>query len=270
MHDSNRPTLSSAARKGRLLRCALTAALAAVGAATGTHVYAAAACDAPWMHEGGGYTSTLAPGQRSMTYTVTQFSKRDGNNCNGQVHAVMKMSMGGQPMQSESDFGFEIADGKATAAAQKNTGALHGTSGMASFGAALSSQTTGVLSYVGEITSEGQRIAGTRTEGAMSGTPANGGQAVGSMSVPKFVTVTSDKVVGKQEQLPTAVGTIVCWPVTYDRSTQADNAQLMGHMANLSMKSHVVDHFCPATGLVMRQDTTVNGRTITLTVSGVH
>lgn len=272
MHDTYRPNAGSDRRGTRAaLRFALTLGLAAACATAGSQAWAAAACDAPWMHQGGGFTATLAPGQRTVTYTVTQFSKRDGNNCNGQVHAAMKMSMGGQPMQSESDVHFTIVDGKAAAQpAQTSNGAMHGSSGAASLNGMMSAQTSGILSYVGEITSEGQRIAGTRTQGSMSGTAANMGQSVGTMNVPKFVTTTSDKAVGKQEQLQTGAGTFACWPVTYDRSMQADNAQLMGHTANLAMKSHVVDHFCPATGLVMRQDTVTNGHAVTLTVSALH
>jgi hypothetical protein len=251
-------------------RVALTLGVAAACALAGTHAHAAAACDAPWMHEGGGFTTTLTPYQRTVTYTVTQFSKRDGNNCNGAVRVDMKMSMGGQPMQSESNVSFEIADGKVAPPSQKNAGSLRSTGGGATFNAALSSQTTGLLSYVGEITGEGQHLAGTSTQGSVSGTVANMGQSAGTMNVPKFVTTTSDKSVGKQEQLQTAAGKFDCWPVTYDRSMHADHAQMMGHTANLSMKSHVVDHFCPAAGLVMRQDTTVNGKTLSMTVSALH
>jgi hypothetical protein len=271
MHDSHRPSAVMRKHCGpAALRHALTMLLAVTGAMTASHAYATAACDAPWMHQGGGFTATMAPLQRSVTYTVTQFSKRDGNNCNGEVHAEMKMSMGGQPMQSESNVRFEIVDGKASSPSQSESGSVQSSRGATAFSGMLSEQTSGILSYVGEISSEGQRIAGTRTEGSVSGTAANMGKAVGSINVPKFVTTTSDKVVGKQEQLQTAAGTTACWPVTYDRSTEANNAQLMGHTANLAMKSHVVDHFCPATGLVMRQDMTTNGRSASLTISALH
>lgn len=243
------------------------AAACAIGA---THAYAADACDAPWMHRGGGFTNVFEPGERSLTYMVTQFSKRDGNNCNGEVHAVMKMAMGGRPMQSESDVHFEIVDGKVAPPAEKHAGSLQSDRGGATFVSMMAGQSTGILSYTGEISGEGQRIAGVRTQGSVSGMAANMGQSVGSMSVPKFVTKTSDKVVGKLEQLRTSAGTIDCWPVAYERSTQAENAELMGHMANLQMKSRVVDHFCPSTGLVMRQDTTINGRSTSMTVSALH
>ncbi len=200
-------------RSGVAGRIALTTLLAAACALGGTRAYAAAACDAPWMHLGGGFTTVFEPGQRSATHTITQFSKRDGSNCNGQVRTVTKMSMGGQPMQSEAVVRFEIVDGKMAQATEKHAGSLQGSRGGATVNSAMSAQTTGVLSYVGEVSGEGQRIAGVRTEGSMSGMAANMGQAVGSMSVPKFVTKTSDKVVGKQEQLRTVAGTIDCWPV---------------------------------------------------------
>lgn len=258
-------------RSGTMLRFALTTGVALACQAAATHACAAAACDAPWMHEGGGFTTTLAPGQCTVAYTVTQFSKRDGDNCNGEVRADMKMSMGGQLMQSESNVRFDIVDGKVAPPSQKHAGSLQSTAGGAtSFNATLSTQTTGLLSYVGEITGEGQRLAGTRTEGSVSGTAANMGRSVGTLNVPKFVTTTSDKAVGKEEQLQTAAGKFTCWPVAYERTMQASHAQMMGHMADLSTKSQVVDHFCPAAGLVMRQDMTVDGRASSMTVGALH
>jgi len=255
----------------RARRAALTLGMAiGVCAATAPGAHAAAACDAPWMHTGGGFTTTFTPGRRTVAYTVTRFAKRDGENCDGDVHAVMKMSMGGQPMRSESDLRFSIADGKTVQPARRSAGALHASGGAARFDAVLSAQTSGILSYVGEITHEGQRLAGTRTEGSMSGTVSNTGHALGALNVPTFVTTTSDKTVGKAAQLRTPAGTFECWPVAYERAMQASHAQLASHTVNLSMKSRVVDHFCPATGLVMREDTTVNGKTTSMTVGALH
>ncbi|SMG57061.1 hypothetical protein [Paraburkholderia susongensis] len=266
----NHPVEISARKRVPPLRRALMIAVAAACAAGVSQAQAEVACDAPWMHQGGGFTTTSSPSQRTTVFTVTQFSKRDGNNCNGQIRAVMNMSMGGQPVQSESNIKFEIADGKVQAQTEAASGSMNSHAGAGTFGATVSSQTVGVLSYVGEITSDGQRIPGTRSEGSMSGKLANMGQAVGTMAVPKFVTTTSDKLVGKQEQLQTPAGKFACWPVTYDRSMHADNVKAMSRTVNLNAQTHVVDHFCPAAGLVMRQDMTTNGKPTSLTVSALH
>lgn len=270
MNDRNHSVEISVRKAARQLRCVAMIAVAATCASGVSQAHAEVACDAPWMHQGGGFTTTSSPSQRTTVFTVIQFSKRDGNNCNGQIRAVMNMSMGGQPVHSESDVKFEIADGKAHAQTEAAAGSMNSHAGAGTFGATMSSQTVGVLSYVGEITGDGQRIPGTRSESAMSGRLANMGQTVGTMAAPKFVTTTSDKQVGKQEQLQTPTGKFSCWPVTYDRSMHADNVKMMGHTADVNAQTHVVDHFCPAAGLVMRQDMTTSGKPASLTVSALH
>ncbi|TAL96871.1 MAG: hypothetical protein EPN73_08570 [Paraburkholderia sp.] len=271
MNDSKNHSVEISMRNTRQpLRRVAMIAVAAVCAAGVSQAHAELACDAPWMHQGGGFTATSSPSQRATVFTVTQFSKRDGNNCNGQIRAVMSMSMGGQPVQSESNVKFEIAGGKVHAQTEAAAGSMNSHAGAGTFDATMSSQTVGVLSYVGEITGEGQRIPGTRSEGAVSGKLANMGQTVGTMAAPKFVTTTSDKQVGKQEQLQTPAGKFACWPVTYDRGMHADNVKMMSHTADLNAQTHVVDHFCPAAGLVMRQDMTTSGKPASLMVSALH
>ncbi|NML33350.1 TapB family protein [Paraburkholderia antibiotica] len=266
----NHPVAISVREAASPLRRALMIAVAAACAAGVSQARAEVACDAPWMHQGGGFTTTSLPSQRTTVFTVVQFSKRDGNNCNGQIRAVMNVSMGGQPVRSESNLRFEIADGKVRAQTEAVAGSMNSQAGAGTFGASMSSQTVGVLSYVGEITSDGQRIPGSSSEGSMSGKLANMGPAIGTLAAQKFVTTTSDKQVGKQEQLQTPAGKFACWPVTYERSMRADNVKMMSRTIDLNTQMHVVDHFCPATGLVMRQDMTTNGKPTSQTVSALH
>jgi hypothetical protein len=268
--SNNHPVAISMYKAAPRLRRTLMIAIAATCAASASQAQAEVACDAPWMHQGGGFTTTSLPSQRTTVFTVAQFSKRDGNNCNGQIRAVMNMSMSGQPVQSESNVKFEIAGGKMRAQAEAVAGSMNSHGGAGAFGATMSSQTVGVLSYVGEITGDGQRIPGVRSESAMSGTLANMGQTIGTMSVPKFVTTTTDKQVGKLEQLQTSAGKFACWPVTYDRSMHADSVKMMSHTVDPNTQMHVVDYFCPATGLVMRQDMTTNGKPASQTVNALH
>ena len=236
-----------------------------------SHAHAAASCDAPWMHTGGGFTLTTSPGHRTTDFSVTQFSRRDADNCSGVVHAKTQMSMGGQSMQSESDVKFEIANSKAHAEVERTAGGVSGHAGMGALTGSLAGQaTTSMLSYVGEITGEGQHLPGMRSEGSMAGSVTNSGAAVGSVSAAKIVTTTTDKQVGKQEQLDTPVGKFACWPVSYDRKIEANNVQMMSRTTNLTTVTHVVDHFCPAAGLVMREDMTVNGQPASLSVSALR
>ncbi|CAM2156678.1 DUF3108 domain-containing protein [Pararobbsia alpina] len=245
--------------------------VAAACALAVSHAHAAATCDAPWMHTGGGFTLTTSPGHRSTDFSVTQFTKRDADNCSGVMHAKTQMSVGGQSMQSESDVKFEIASSKAHTEVENTAGGMKGQAGMGALTASVTGQTTAsMLSYVGEITGEGQRLPGMHSEGSMSGNLTESGAQIGTMSAARIVTTTTDKQVGKQEQLDTAMGKFACWPVSYDRKIEANNVQMMSRTTNLTTVTHVVDHFCPAAGLVLREDMTLNGRPTALVVSTLH
>ena len=79
-------------------------------------------------------------------------------------------------------------------------------------------ETSGLISYVGEITNEGQQLPATRMDSSASGTLMQAGGAGGQFSAPKMVASIGVRQVGKQEKLDTVVGKLRCWPVSYDKT----------------------------------------------------
>jgi len=233
-------------------------------------VSAAAPCDAPWMHQGGGFSVTATPSGHVIDFSVTDFAKTDGGNCKGAIQTDFSLTIGGQKTQSQSVMAIEIADGKVRPPSESASGQLQAKSGAGAMSAALQSQASGLLSYAGEVTGEGQRLPGTRTEVSMDGLLSKLGVAAGQISVPKMVLVTSEKVVGKTEQLDTPLGRYQCWPISYERHQEGAPAMVMGMSANLNASAQVVDHFCPASGLVMREDLTANNKSTMLAVTALH
>jgi hypothetical protein len=245
--------------------------VASTGMATAQYAHAELACDAPWMHTNGGYTTTSSPGNQKVDYLVTSFSKHDGNNCNFDLRVNMKLAIPGHDSSGSVGLHVAIEGGKVRVERQSAAGGEQSHTDQVAFAGIASAQTTGLLSYVGEITGEGQQLAGTRTESSVSG-QVSMGSGGGSLpvSMPKTVISTTGKQVGKREQLTTAVGKYDCWPVSYDLRTQSNGMQLMGRTVNMDNTAHVVDHFCPATGLVMRSERTSSGQTISKQVTALH
>lgn len=231
--------------------------------------FAAAPCDAPWMHQGGGFSLTAAPGGHVTEFTVTDFAKADGGNCKGSIRTDFSLTVAGQTTRSQAVVALEIAGGKVRPPGEGTSGQMQAGSGNGAMSVALQAQASGLLSYISEVTAEGQRLPGTRTEMSMSGMLGKLGAAAGQISVPNMVLVTSEKVVGKQEQLDTPLGRYQCWPISYERR-QEGPAAVMAMAGSFNSVTQVVDHFCPASGLVMREDMTVNDKQSSQAVTALH
>ncbi|WP_143809049.1 hypothetical protein [Paraburkholderia susongensis] len=244
---------------------------ALIGVAATQRAHAELACDAPWMHTNGGFTTTSSPGDQKIDYLVTSFSKHDGNNCSFDVRVNMKLAIPGHDSDGGAVLHVTIESGKVHVERQTAKGSEQSHTDQVAFTGIASGQTTGLLSYVGEITGEGQRLAGTRSESSVSGQVAMGpGGGNLPVSIPKTVITTTEKQVGKQEQLATAVGKYECWPVSYDQRTQSNGMQFMGRTVNMDHVAHVVDYFCPAAGLVMRSQRTGGGQSSSKAITALH
>lgn len=252
-------------------RClpALITALTGITAAAPAH--AERACDAPWMHTNGGYTMTTSPGDQKIDYLVTSFSKHDGNHCNFDLRVNITLAVPGYDSAGGAAFHITIDGGKAQIERRTLQGSEHGHTDQVAFAGIVSGQTTGLLSYITEITGEGQQLAGTHTESSVSGQVAMGpGGGNLPVSIPKAVITTTGKQVGKREQLATAFGKYECWPVSYDQRIRSNGMQLMGRTVNMDNVVHVVDHFCPAAGLVMRSQRTGGGQSSSTEITALH
>lgn len=231
--------------------------------------FAAAPCDAPWMHPGGGFSLTSEPGGHVTEFTVTDFAKTDGANCKGSIRTDFSLTVAGQTTRSQAEVTLEIAGGKVRPPSETTPGQTQADGGAGAMSAALQDQASGLLSYISEVTAEGQRLPGSRTEMSMSGMLGKLGAAAGQISMPHVVLVTSERVVGRQEQLDTPLGRYPCWPISYTRR-QEGPAAMMAMAGSFNAVTQVVDHFCPASGLVMREDMTVNDKQSSQAVTALH
>ncbi|PFH20995.1 MULTISPECIES: hypothetical protein [Burkholderia] len=267
MHVNDVDPIRSPAVALRRRAAVLLLACAGWGASAAAH---AAACDAPWMHAGGGFSLTSSPTGMTTQVTVLDFRKTAEGDCSGTVQARTEASIGGQKMNSQSRMTLRVTGNHARFESTAAAGSMSGTAGQGTMTGSISTQTSGLLTYVGESLDEGASLPGTRTESSFSGGVAAMGAKVGQIQAPKIVLTTTAKQVGKAEQLDTAVGKLRCVPISYDRTQQVGNMTAFGHAGGGTATTHVVDHFCSGTGLVMRSDFTTNGKHGSVTVSALH
>ena len=80
----------------------------------------------------------------------------------------------------------------------------------------------------------------------------------------------SEKTVGAQQSIQTALGDQKCWPVHYSRNTDATMANVRGLMVAVpAIQSKVVDWFCPQVRLVMKQEIDQGGQKAVIEVKSV-
>jgi len=80
----------------------------------------------------------------------------------------------------------------------------------------------------------------------------------------------SEKTVGAQQSIQTALGQQTCWPVRYSRNTDATMANVRGLMVAVpAIQSKVVDWFCPQVRLVMKQEIDQGGQKAVIEVKSV-
>lgn len=255
----------------RLVAPLLTVAATAFASASAyANTQSGAACDARWMHDGGGFTLTASPSGRVTTFSVRNLARKDADNCTMTINTTSEMTLAGRTMQSQSATSVQIAGGRLQKQASSN-GEIHGTAGPASLSATAAVATSGLTSYIGQIEHAGQTLPETRSEASFNGGMSKMNMPLGPVGAQKLVTTTTQKRVGEEEPLDTVLGKLTCWPIRYDRTQQAAQITLpSGHALANAATTHIVEYFCPSVGLVMRTDLETNGKRASQTVSAVH
>lgn len=118
-----------------------------------------------------------------------------------------------------------------------------------------------LFGYGSPIQSSGQRFPAQSFK-LMLGDP---GQSMTPLTVRM-----SEKTVGAQQSIDTALGKQSCWPVRYSRNTDATTANVRGVMLAIPpIQSKVVDWFCPQVRLVMKQEIDQGGQKAVIEVKSV-
>lgn len=245
-------------------------ALAAIAPA-GMKAYAAIPCDAPWMHTGGQFVVTSSTGNQKFTFDVLSFDKKDSDHCTGSIRTNADLNIQGRAVESQSIFDITIAEGIAQVQPQQDAnGSMNGKMGPGSMNAMVSAQLVGFFSYAGEIKQAGQTLPATKGHASVNSTMAANGANAGNLTASNMSFTTTEKQVGQQETLDTVAGKLDCWPVSYDMTENPGSITFQGRTINVPpITQQIVDHYCPATNLVMRKDITTNGNQVSQIVTSI-
>lgn len=245
-----------------LIACLITASAKA---------HAEVPCNAPWMHPGGQFVITSSAGNRSYTFDILSFEKQDSDHCSGSLRVTAAYTFQGRDMESKSLFHLTLSNGVADLKPQEDAdGTLTGKTGASPLNVAVSQQLSGFFSYAGEIKQAGQTLPATTSHTSVSTNTAANGTSTGQFVAPAMSYSTTERHVGPQESLDTSAGKLDCWPVSYDLTEKSEGITIHGHTLPGSESTlKIVDHYCPATNLVMRKDITSDGKLVTQTVTSI-
>jgi hypothetical protein len=206
-----------------------------------------------------------------MISFLLSFDKKDSDHCTGSIRTSTVFSVQGTKAESQSVFQVTISNGLAQVQPQQDaSGTLNGKMGAGSMNATVSAQLDGFLSYAGEIKQAGQTLPATRRHAAINGMVAANGADAGHLVASNMSSTTTEKHVGRQEALDTVAGKLDCWPVSYDQTENPESVTFQGHTMNIPpMTQQIVDHYCPATNLVMRKDIATNGKQVSQIVTSI-
>jgi len=204
-------------------------------------------CEARFFHNGGiieiGGSGML---NVSAKLTFSQVKKTSSTICQAQVkgfanYALMSFLNG----SSDIDHVLSVSG--------HQTSVANARPGRSADPATFDVQLLGLFGFGAPILAAGQKFA------AQSYSLAVGDPKRGPIT-PVGVRM-GEKTVGAQQSIQTAVGKLQCWPVRYDRSTDATTAQVQGMVLPIpSIQSQVTDWFCPSINLVMKQEIEHSGQ----------
>lgn len=228
--------------------------------ALGSTAHAAAPCEAPWMHRDGQFVIESSPSKYTFTFDVLSFDKKDGDHCVGTIRTTTGYDFGGQNKQAHSTFAMTIEDGIAEVKPQQDAGdSTSGKTGAGTMQEMISRQLSGFLSYAGAIKQAGQTLPATSSRASLDLTAPTAKEAPEHLTISNMSLTTSEKTVSQQEALDTVAGKLDCWRVIYNQTEETGDMIFHGRTTkSTTLIMHVVDYFCPATGLVMRKDLTMS------------
>lgn len=234
------------------------AALAAASVSV-AGVAQAAVCDAPFMHNGG-FVQYQGAGnlQLGADLGFSEVSRTDGGNCRARVQGTATFSYAGlPPSKSKLDYLMTIKGGQATFVKYASAG------GQPSDDGPFDLRMLGLFAYEEGIKQAGQKFPGASYHVKIGkDAPIQGGGASGT------TVRIGEKTVGQRQNIDTAQGNQSCWPITYDRNSDATFATFRNITLPIpALITRVTDWYCPKPGLVMKQDINQGGTVSTVRVT---
>ena len=220
------------------------AALATLLLGAGMGTAQADVCDAPYMHDGGFVQYTGAGNlQLGADLGFSEVSRSKAGNCRARVQGTATFSYAGlPPSRSKLDYLMTVSNGQATFVRYDKAGGKPDNDGP------FDLRMLGLFAYENGIKSAGQKFPGASYR-------INIGKDAPVQGASGTVIRVGEKTVGQRQNIETVQGSQSCWPISYDRNSDASYATFRNITLPIpALNTRVTDWYCPKPGMVMRQD----------------
>ena len=212
-------------------------------------------CAAPFMHDGG-HVRLAGSGTIQLGADVhfSEVGKPAAGSCRARIQGSASFGLAGLPPgKSKIDYWMSVRNGYARFQRRDDSGRLVPLNG------GFDLRMLGLFAYAQPITHAGQTF------------PALKFQVHIDRQAQPLTVRTGVKAVGPRQRIQTARGPQSCWPVRYERITDATQASFNGLVLPIpGMRAAVTDWFCPALHMVMRQESSQQGLASELEVASLE
>jgi len=236
------------------------AALATLLLGAGVGTAQADVCDAPYMHNGGFVQYTGAGNlQLGADLSFSEVTRSKGGSCRARVQGTATFSYAGlPPSRSKLDYLMTVANGQATFVRYDKAGGQPGDDGP------FDLRMLGLFAYENGIKSAGQTFPGASYK-------INIGKDAPVQGASGTVIRVGQKTVGQRQNIDTVQGSLSCWPITYDRNSDASYATFRNITLPIpALTTKVTDWYCPKPGMVMKQDIAQGSSVSTVRVTALR
>jgi hypothetical protein len=220
-----------------LIAAAITIANAQAATAKGV-------CEAPYMHDGGLVHYQGAGNlQLSAELNFSEVTRNSAGNCRARVQGTATFSYAGLPASATKlDYQMTIKQGQAHFVRYGQ--GSHAAANDGPFDLCM----LGLFAYEGGVFRAGQTFPGASYRLRVGkDAPMQGGNGT--------TVRIGVKTVGTQQTIDTLQGKQLCWPISYDRSTDPTMATFRTITLPIpALHTRVTDWYCPKPGVVMKQD----------------
>ncbi|MFV9473615.1 hypothetical protein ACM5Q9_04205 [Advenella sp. RU8] len=241
-----------------------------LGAGTNAHaeqVY----CQSPWLKPNGKIEGNINGGKGHFTIRIKQVSKAAGNDCHADLHIQANAPIAGQQINGSGNFRLMVNSGGSVLSGSFDSAGMLGTV----MRSVITSRVNGYFLKPANIINEqtGSLPAQTYRADAQASMSLPSSVPISQVNVENAFLQSTQRKIGKAQQLHTHMGLMSCQPITYDGTISSGQIQSSLISSGKSARNKpitVTEWYCPAKGLTMKMDIKSGNSTYTVAVTNIN
>lgn len=224
-------------------------------------------CATVWFRDGAKVQMEADGAMPMSRHTVQQRPQVSGDTCTTQLQIHSKTALAAlmePPVTTDQQYAVVIVPPRGDAPGHVEGGAVVDASGhYVRLHGETRSMGRGVFDYAHQDLSEGKELGGESVTSRASFViyARDSGDEVGRLEMPHATLQVASRRVGKRQHIDTALGSIECVPIRYERVTDLGPLQVAGDaIPTQPTVMQITDWYCPSQGFVMRSDVEENGK----------